>query len=96
MLAKSVKIAAMATVLLAFVMGGWGRAAEYEDLSANDLEAKMDSGETILVINPLSHIEFGEGQIRGSVNIPVHTIETTDRLPVDRSTSVVTYCLGPK
>jgi len=41
-------------------------------------------------------IEFNEGHIPGSVNIPLHRIATTDQLPADKATPNVTYCLGPQ
>lgn len=71
-------------------------AADFPDLSAKVLKAKLDSGEQMLLVNPLSDIEFNEGHIPGSVNIPLQQIKSTDRLPADKSVAIVTYCLGPK
>lgn len=70
--------------------------ADFPVISAQDLKAKMDAGEKIMVINPLSDIEFGQGHVPGSVNIPMYAIPTTDKLPADKDTLIVTYCLGPK
>jgi rhodanese-related sulfurtransferase len=56
----------------------------------------LDRGDKIMVINPLSDIEFEDGYIPGSVNIPLHLIPSTNLLPQDKSTPVVTYCLGPE
>lgn len=90
-------------VWLSVVMGVMGLlntetvwSADYTDLSARALKTKMDSGQAIVVINPLSDIEFNENHIPGSVNIPLHLISTTDQLPPDKTTAIVTYCLGPK
>ena len=71
-------------------------AASFKDLTAQELKAKLESGETVVVVNPLSDLEFNEGHIPGSVNIPLHLIPTTDQLPSDKTSPIVTYCLGPK
>jgi len=71
-------------------------AAQFKDLSAQELKAKLDGGETLFLINPLSDIEFNEAHVPGSVNIPVHAIAGSDKLPADPATAIVTYCLGPK
>jgi rhodanese-related sulfurtransferase len=75
------------------MIAGAGWAADFEDILAQVLKAKIDSGESSMVVNPLSDIEFDEGHIPGSVNIPLHLISTTDRLPAEKSTLIVTYCL---
>ena len=71
-------------------------AANFKNISAQELKAKLDRGEKMLLLNPLSDIEFNENHIPGSVNIPLHMISTTDKLPADKSTPIITYCLGPK
>lgn len=85
---------AMGVVCLLTAGTAWS--ADHTDLSAQALKAKLDGGETIVVVNPLSDLEFNEGHIPGSVNIPLHLIPTTDQLPSDKNTPIVTYCLGPK
>lgn len=70
--------------------------AGFPVISAQDLKSKLDSGEKLLLINPLSDIEYGQGHVPGSVNIPMQAISTTDKLPSDKDTLIVTYCLGPK
>lgn len=47
----------------------------------------------MLLVNPLSDIEFNEGHIPGSINIPLHTIMRSDKLPENLDTPIVTYCL---
>ena len=73
-----------------------GHANIKADLSASELKALMDSHEKVFVLNPLSEIEYNEGNIPGSVSVPLHQIMTTDKLPADKQTLIVTYCLGPK
>ena len=71
-------------------------AANFKDLSVNELDAMIQAGDTIVLLNPLSDIEFNEKHIPGSVNIPVHQINGSKMLPEDKSTPIITYCLGPK
>jgi rhodanese-related sulfurtransferase len=84
-------------IFLAGWLGLYGvQAATFPTISASELKAKMDGGEKILLINPLSDIEFNEGYIPGSVNIPLHEMEAATQLPKDKGALIVTYCLGPK
>ena len=66
------------------------------DLTAKELKRLIDSGGPLFLLNPLSEIEFNEAHIEGSVNIPIEKIYDTKELPEDKSTMIVTYCLGPK
>jgi hypothetical protein len=83
-------------VLAMWLTAGTAWASSFVDISAQELKAKMDSDRTLFVLNPLSDIEFNEGHIPGSMNIPLHMIPDTDQLPADKDTPIVTYCLGPK
>jgi rhodanese-related sulfurtransferase len=85
-------LAALALVLSA----GPGITAELKDLSAQEVKDLMASGQSAVVINPLSDIEFNENHIPGTVNIPLHNLAGSDLLPADKATPIVTYCLGPK
>jgi len=71
-------------------------AADFPEIKAPALKAKLDAGEKVFLLNPLSDIEFNQGYIPGSVNIPLHLLGTTDQLPQDKNTLIITYCLGPK
>lgn len=71
-------------------LGAW------RDLTATELKAILDSKQDVVLVNPLSDIEFNEGHIPGSVNIPLHTIMGSDKLPENENTLVVTYCLSKK
>ena len=75
---------------------GNAQAIDFTEITAEDLKSKMDSGEKLLLINPLSDIEFNTQHIPGSVNIPLQNILVTERLPKNRDQLIVTYCLGRK
>ncbi len=68
----------------------------WKDLSAEALKGKLDSGQKLFLLNPLSDIEFNEGHIPGSVNIPLDTIMGSDKMPNNMDTLIVTYCLSQK
>lgn len=86
----------LVTILAVFFFIGNAMAVEFKDLTAQEVKAKLDSGEKFLLLNPLSDIEFNEGHIPGSVNIPFHLLQKSDQLPADKSFPVVSYCLGPE
>ena len=69
-------------------------AADFPVITAPELKAKMDAGEELMLVNPLSDIEFSNGYIPGSVNIPLKDIMTTDMLPQNKDMLIITYCLG--
>ena len=68
----------------------------FEDYTAVELKELIDSGQPLFLLNPLSEIEFNEGHIPGSVNIPNEEILKSKRLPKDKEILIVTYCKGPK
>ena len=69
-------------------------AMEFTEIKAKQLKSIMDAGEKLLLINPLSDIEFNDTHIPGSVNIPLEYILITDELPKDKNHLIVTYCKG--
>lgn len=72
-----------------------GLAMEFPEIKAEQLKAKMDAGENLLLINPLSDVEFNDRHIPGSVNIPLQKVLIAE-LPKDKERLIVTYCLGRK
>jgi rhodanese-related sulfurtransferase len=69
-------------------------ADDYPEITAKQLKAKMDGGEKLLLLNPLSNIEYDAEHIPGSVNIQMHDIMRSEKLPKDQNHLIVTYCLG--
>jgi rhodanese-related sulfurtransferase len=89
---KQIIIAGCTTLLLA----GVALAAGFKDLSTQEVKAYLDGGQKVLLLNPLSDIEFAENYIPGSVNIPCHLLGSSKELPQDKAAPIITYCLGPK
>ncbi len=86
----------LVTLFTVLIWTGNAWAANFMAISAKELKTKLDAGEGLFLLNPLSDIEFNEGHIPGSVNVPLHTLSTTSKLPKNKETLIVTYCLGPK
>lgn len=83
-------VLAVAAVVLAC---GICSAAKYQELEAEGLKKLMDKG-NVLVVNPLSPIEYDVEHIAGSVNIPIENLKSA--LPKDKGMPIVFYCLGEK
>lgn len=69
---------------------------DFPEISAEQLKAKIDAGEKLMLLNALSDIEFNDKHIPGSINIPLQEIMITRKLPKEKNQLVVTYCLGRK
>lgn len=91
---KFMFILAVLGIIVSMCMPG-PSADELKTISLRELKAKIDSGDEIMLINPLSDILFNEGYIPGSVNIPLGEIAATDKLPSDKKMLIVSYCSGP-
>jgi rhodanese-related sulfurtransferase len=67
----------------------------YRELTAPEVK-KMVAERRCVLIHSLSRIEFAIQHIEHSINIPVVEMETTDRLPADKSTPLIFYCMGKR
>lgn len=71
-------------------------AKDFPEITAKQLKAKIDAGEKLTLLNPLSDIEFKAKHIPGSINIPLQELLIAENLPKDKNQLIVTYCLGRK
>lgn len=69
-------------------------AEEYTGISAPMLKHMMENDRKVVVVNVLSGIEYEMHHITGSINIPINLLEGCDRLPADKNTPLVFYCMG--
>jgi rhodanese-related sulfurtransferase len=74
---------------LIFLNISW--AADFPIISTEELKAKLDAGTKLILVYPLSDIEFNQGHIPGSINIPLPEIKAPGKLPQDKETLVVMY-----
>jgi rhodanese-related sulfurtransferase len=68
----------------------------WQDLTAQELKGLLDSGREVFLLNTLSDLEFNEGHIPGSVNVPLHEFMRSKALPEDKDTMIISYCLSQK
>lgn len=72
-------------------------ADDFKMITTDELKSKMDAGESLVLVNALSSIEFKEITIKGSVNIPSSQLTADNaNLPTDKSTLLIFFCKGPK
>ena len=89
---KRIWIASFVLVLSLFV-SGLALADTWKEINAEELKTMMDT-EDVLVVFPLSKIEYNDMHIKGSVQIPVESLKA--KLPADKEKKIVFYCLGRK
>lgn len=82
-----------ALALLIFGLPLSSQAAKYREIDTNGVKKLMDAGE-VLVVNPMTPIEYAVEHIAGSVNIPIESLE--QGLPPQKDRPMVFYCLGEK
>lgn len=66
-------------------------AADFPIISTEELKAKLDAKAKFLLVYPLSDIEFNQGHIPGSINIPLPEIKAPGNLPQDKEALIVMY-----
>ena len=89
---KKIWIIGLALAFCLF-LSGFAMADTWKEIKADELKKMMDA-EDVLVVFPLSKIEFNDMHIPGSVQIPVGML--ADKLPADKEKKIVFYCLGRK
>ena len=87
-------------ILLAFFFEGMfgivGAESEpYKKITAPEVKNMMEEHSAVLV-HSLSVIEFEIQHIPGSINIPIIEMRTTNKLPKDKNTPLIFYCMGTR
>ena len=83
----------MVVLLLTFSVATVFAAKQYPDLKAAEVKEMMATGD-VLVVFPLSPIEYDDLHIKYAVNVPMDLLAT--KLPQDKSKKMIFYCLGIK
>jgi rhodanese-related sulfurtransferase len=65
-------------------------------ISCDELRAKIDSGEELLVVDALPPISYAHSHLPRAINLPPSRVdaEAARRLP-DREVEIVVYCANP-
>ena len=68
-------------------------AVEYKKISAADAKARMDSGDTIVILDVRTQEEYDAGHIPGAILIPNETIvDKQPELLPDLNAEILVYC----
>ena len=66
---------------------------EYKKISAADAKARMDSGDTIVILDVRTHEEYDAGHIAGAILVPNETIaDKQPQLLPDLDAEILVYC----
>lgn len=82
-------------LITGIAVSGAGASETFRDITAPEVRHLLDEGKLFLV-HVLTKLEYDAQHIPGSVNIPVIHMETTDKLPEDKDTPLVFYCMGKR
>ncbi len=83
--------------MLLLLQGVAMAAGNFKFITTEELKHKMDAGDSYLLVNALSPIEFNYMAIKGSVNIPSSKLKAGNPLlPADKGSLIIVYCKGPK
>jgi len=90
---KIVKI----TILVVLLTFSLSLVAGFKLIKTEELKKKVDSKEKLVIIDALPGPLHKMGYISGAISIPDGLFsKMSDKLPKDKSTLLVFYCLGPK
>ena len=68
-------------------------AVEYKKISAADAKARMDSGDTIIILDVRTKEEYDAGHIAGAILVPNETIvDKQPELLPDLDAEILVYC----
>lgn len=91
---NTLKMVFLLTTLL-FMGTNTGYAESFKEISAPEVKNMIENDDA-LVIHVLSEIEYQMQHITGSINIPIIQVKTSEKLPKNRETSLVFYCMGKR
>jgi rhodanese-related sulfurtransferase len=67
--------------------------ADFETVANKTLNAKLQSGENVIVVDVREPDEFKAGHIEGAVNVPIRTLaQSLNKLPADKATPLAVVC----
>jgi len=66
-----------------------------EDISRDELKAKMDRGDDFVLVETLAEEHYELTHLPGAINLPPGQTERAEELVPDRGAEVVVYCASP-
>jgi rhodanese-related sulfurtransferase len=93
---KSVLAISVCIIVLALLVEPLGAVENgFKEVSAPEVKSLIENKKAV-VINLLSQIEFSIQHIPDSINIPIVDFEKTEKLPQQKDTPLVLYCMGKR
>lgn len=68
--------------------------AQPQDISTEELQAMIASGQDFVLINVLPKIIYDSMHLPGSINYPIGKLNELAALPFPRDIPIVFYCMG--
>jgi rhodanese-related sulfurtransferase len=66
---------------------------DFDTVLGKTVQAKLDAGESLLVLDVREAEEFKAGHIEGAVNVPIRSLmQNTSQLPKDKAAPIVVVC----
>ena len=68
----------------------------FDTISRYDLKAKMDRGETFVLVETLAEVAYQHAHLPGAINLPPDRVkELAPQLLPDRAAEIIVYCSSP-
>ena len=96
---KKTIVATLVCVAFLFIGGNFAFAGSepepFKLITAPEVKDLLEEGK-VVVVHVLSEIEYGIQHIPASINIPIIKMKTTNKLPKDKDTPLIFYCMGKR
>lgn len=67
-----------------------------QEISRNELQAKIDRGDDFVLVDALSPQHYERSHLPGAVNLPYEFIDEAEKVLPDKSAEIVVYCMNVK
>ena len=66
-----------------------------EDISREELKAKMDRGEDFVLLEVLPQKSYRRSHLPGAINLPPGQTDQAEELILDKEAELILYCASP-
>ena len=65
-----------------------------DNISREELKAKMDRGASFVLVDALSAKHYKSSHLPGAINLPYEFVDEAESLLPDKSTEILVYCMN--
>ena len=65
-----------------------------DTVTREELKAKMDRGEDVVLVDALSPEHYASSHLPGAVNLPYEFVDEAERVLPDKGAEIVVYCMN--